>query len=34
MNAMTGTGLGIRVLSALEIGMLRDLGYVVVPVSR
>ena len=34
MNAMTGTGLGVRVLSALEVGMLRDLGYLVVPVSR
>ncbi|BBY26505.1 hypothetical protein GCM10023114_22500 [Mycolicibacterium sediminis] len=32
MNARTGTGLGVRVLSPIEIGILRDLGYdVVVP---
>jgi len=27
MNAKTGTGLGVRVLSAVEIGIMRDLGY-------
>ncbi|MGP4058110.1 Ig-like domain-containing protein [Mycobacterium sp. 4D054] len=27
MNAQTGTGPGVRVLSAIEIGILRDLGY-------
>jgi hypothetical protein len=27
MNAQTGTGLAVRVLSPLEIGILRDLGY-------
>jgi hypothetical protein len=27
MNAVTGTGLGIRVLSPIEIGILEDLGY-------
>lgn len=34
MNARTDSGLGVRVLSALEIGVLRDLGYTVVNVSR
>lgn len=33
MNARTDTGLGIRTLSAVEIGILRDLGYTVVPHS-
>lgn len=34
MNARTGTGLGVRVFSALELGMLKDLGYnVVMPQS-
>ncbi|WP_237166408.1 Ig-like domain-containing protein [Mycolicibacterium hippocampi] len=34
MNAATGTGLGIRVLSAIELGILEDLGYnVVMPQS-
>lgn len=31
MNAATGTGPGARVLSDIEIGILRDLGYHVVP---
>lgn len=31
MNASTGTGLGIRVLSPVEVGILRDLGFTVVP---
>ncbi|WP_237571920.1 Ig-like domain-containing protein [Mycolicibacterium lacusdiani] len=31
MNAKTDTGLGIRVLSQVELGILRDLGYTVVP---
>ncbi|BBX19443.1 hypothetical protein CRI77_26500 [Mycolicibacterium duvalii] len=31
MNAQTDKGLGIRTLSAIEIGILRDLGYTVVP---
>lgn len=34
MNAMTGTGPAARLLSALEVGILRDLGYTMVPVSR
>ncbi|KRD07836.1 hypothetical protein ASE48_10420 [Mycobacterium sp. Root265] len=34
MNARTDSGIGSRVLSPLEIGVLRDLGYTVVPVSR
>ncbi|HET6737088.1 Ig-like domain-containing protein [Mycobacterium sp.] len=34
MNARTDTGLGIRVLSPVELGILRDIGYqVVVPQS-
>lgn len=34
MNAQTGTGPGVRELSAIEVGVLRDIGYiVVVPVS-
>ncbi len=34
MNAATGTGPGVRVLSAFEVGILRDLGYhAVVPQS-
>lgn len=33
MNARTGTGPGLRVLSEIEVGILRDLGYIVVPVS-
>lgn len=35
MNAQTDTGLGVRVLSPVELGILRDLGYTVVnqPVS-
>lgn len=34
MNARTGTGPGVRELSAIEVGILRDLGYIVViPVS-
>lgn len=33
MNAQTGTGLGVRVISAIEIGILRDLGYLMVPLS-
>lgn len=32
MNAKTGEGLGVRVLSAMEIGILRDIGYTVVMV--
>jgi hypothetical protein len=31
MNAKTDTGLGIRVLSPVELGILRDLGFTVVP---
>ncbi|MBJ7385334.1 MAG: hypothetical protein JHC55_12690 [Mycolicibacterium sp.] len=31
MNAKTDTGLGIRVLSPVEVGILRDLGFTVVP---
>jgi len=31
MNAMADTGRGIRVLSAIELGILKDLGYTVVP---
>ena len=31
MNARTDTGLGIRVLSPVELGILRDLGFTVVP---
>lgn len=27
MNAMTGEGRGVRILSSIEIGILRDLGY-------
>ena len=34
MNARTDSGLGIRVLSAMEIGFLRDLGYRVVDITR
>lgn len=34
MNARTDTGPGIRVLSAIEIGFLRDLGYRIVDVTR
>ncbi|MBX7448978.1 cadherin-like domain-containing protein [Mycolicibacterium sp. 3033] len=30
MNARTGTGPGVRVLSAVELGILKDLGYQVV----
>ena len=30
MNAATDTGPGVRVLSALELGILRDLGYTVI----
>jgi hypothetical protein len=30
MNSHTGTGLGIRVLSPLELGILADIGYIVV----
>jgi hypothetical protein len=30
MNAATGTGLGVRVLSPFELGILTDIGYVVV----
>ena len=33
MNAKVATGPGVRTLSAVEIGILRDLGYTVVPVS-
>ena len=33
MNAMMTTGLGIRVLSAVELGVLKDLGYTVIPVQ-
>ena len=29
MNAMAGTGLGIRTLSTVELGILTDLGYTV-----
>ena len=29
MNAMTDTGLGIRTLSAVELGVLKDIGYTV-----
>lgn len=31
MNAFTGTGPGVRVLSPIEVGILRDLGYQVFP---
>lgn len=31
MNANTDTGPGIRVLSAIEIGIMKDLGYTMVP---
>jgi hypothetical protein len=31
MNAKTDTGLGIRVLSPVELGILKDLGFTVVP---
>lgn len=31
MNAKTDTGLGIRVFSPVEVGILRDLGFTVVP---
>ena len=31
MNAMADTGRGIRVLSGIELGILKDLGYTVVP---
>jgi hypothetical protein len=27
MNAASDTGLGVRILSPIEIGILRDLGY-------
>jgi hypothetical protein len=30
MNAKTDTGLGVRVLSPIELGMLEDIGYTVV----
>lgn len=30
MNAQTGTGLGVRVLSPIELGILKDIGYTVV----
>ena len=29
MNAVTDSGLGIRVLSPIELGILKDLGYTV-----
>jgi VCBS repeat-containing protein len=32
MNAIVATGQGLRALSPVEIGVLKDLGYVVVPV--
>jgi hypothetical protein len=32
MNAMADTARGIRVLSAIELGILKDIGYTVVPV--
>jgi VCBS repeat-containing protein len=31
MNAMADTGRGIRVLSAIELGVLKDIGYTVIP---
>jgi len=31
MNAQVGSGLGIRVISATELGVLADLGYIVTP---
>jgi Big-like domain-containing protein len=31
MNAQTGMGLGVRVLSPIEVGILRDIGYTIVP---
>jgi hypothetical protein len=31
MNATAATGLGVRVLSAVELGILKDLGYQVSP---
>ena len=31
MNAASDTGQGIRTLSAIELGILKDLGYNVVP---
>jgi hypothetical protein len=31
MNAQTDKGLGVRVLSPIEIGILKDIGYTVVP---
>jgi len=31
MNAMADTGKGIRTISALELGILKDLGYTVIP---
>jgi hypothetical protein len=33
MNANAGKGLGVRVISGTELGILADLGYTVVPVS-
>jgi len=33
MNAVAAEGLGIRVLSAVELGILKDLGYQVAPVA-
>jgi hypothetical protein len=33
MNAKTDTGLGVRVLSAVELAVLKDLGYTMVPQS-
>jgi hypothetical protein len=31
MNAMADTGKGIRAISAIELGILKDLGYTVIP---
>lgn len=33
MNALVNTGLGARKLSAVELGVLKDIGYTVVPVQ-
>jgi len=33
MNALVNTGIGVRKLSAVELGVLQDLGYTVVPVQ-
>jgi hypothetical protein len=33
MNAASDTGLGVRTLSAIEIGILKDLGYTMVSQS-